>query len=112
MQTALERLKHLIGGETDRTDEELNVLISTALSHFLSSFRAYGYYHLLDKGIDFFNHVEVDHILLAALFMYSKSGGEGQISHNENGISRTWDTGLIPSDWYKTFTSTCGIVSR
>lgn len=33
--------------------------------------------------------------LQIAVELYSKMGAEGQISHNENGISRTWEAGDV-----------------
>jgi hypothetical protein len=31
-----------------------------------------------------------------AAYLYNKRGAEGEISHNENGISRTYESGSIP----------------
>ena len=31
-----------------------------------------------------------------AAYLYNKRGAEGEISHNENGISRTYENGSIP----------------
>ena len=31
-----------------------------------------------------------------AAYMINKRGGEGELSHNENGISRHWENGTIP----------------
>ena len=31
-----------------------------------------------------------------AVYLYNKIGAEGQITHSENGISRSWESGDIP----------------
>lgn len=37
--------------------------------------------------------------LRIAIDLYAKMGGEGQLSHTENGVSRTWAAANISPDW-------------
>ena len=45
-----------------------------------------------------------------AAYMLNKRGAEGQISHSENGISRTFETGDIPASLMKLIIPECGVV--
>ena len=47
----------------------------------------------------------------AALEIYSKSGAEGQTAHNENGISRTWDSSGISESLKREIVPKCGVIS-
>ena len=42
-------------------------------------------------------------LAMACVEIYGKVGGEGQTSHNENGISRTYDSSWISPRFYSAF---------
>ena len=44
-----------------------------------------------------------------AVAIISKIGAEGEISHSENGISRTYATGFIPKDMLQSVVPLCGV---
>lgn len=44
-----------------------------------------------------------------AAYMLNKRGAEGQTSHSENGISRSYENADIPSSMLKVVTPHCGI---
>ena len=46
----------------------------------------------------------------AALEIYSKTGAEGQITHSENGISRTYDAGGLSKALLAEIVPVCGVV--
>lgn len=45
-----------------------------------------------------------------AAYMINKRGAEGQLSHSENGISRTYENADIPESMLKTIVPYCGII--
>lgn len=45
-----------------------------------------------------------------AAYLLNKRGAEGQISHSENGISRTYENADVPSSMLKTVTPYCGVI--
>lgn len=45
-----------------------------------------------------------------AAYLLNKRGAEGQTSHTENGISRTYENGDIPSSMLKSVTPYVGVV--
>lgn len=45
-----------------------------------------------------------------AAYMLNRRGSEGQISHNENGISRTYESADVPPSMLRCVTPHCGIV--
>lgn len=77
-------LKALISPDTE-TDELLNVLLSTAESMVLNRMYPFGY----DDEAQVPKRYEQIQLQLA-VELYSKRGAEGQLSHSENGISRSW----------------------
>lgn len=44
----------------------------------------------------------------AAVALYSKLGAEDQISHNENGISRAWESGDLSASLMREIMPQCG----
>lgn len=50
-------------------------------------------------------------VLLMAIDLYYKIGAEGQMSHSENGISRTYSSGWVSKDLVSQIVPYCGVVS-
>lgn len=50
-----------------------------------------------------YEHVQIQ----IALQLYAKRGAEGQISHSENGISRTWDASVVSDSLLNLITPLC-----
>lgn len=46
----------------------------------------------------------------AAMEIYSKIGAEGQITHSENGISRTFDSGSLSKGLLAEIVPVCGVI--
>lgn len=46
-----------------------------------------------------------------AAYLLNKRGAEGQTGHTENGITRTYENGDVPSSMLKVVTPHCGIPS-
>ena len=84
----LDNLKALLGITDDSQDDLLNVYLAFAKEKMLN--RIYPYVSdvsSLEIPARYTNlQVEI------ALYMYNKRGGEGEVAHNENGISRTYES--------------------
>lgn len=46
-----------------------------------------------------------------AAYLLNKRGAEGQLSHSENGISRSYESGDVPDSMLRAVTPFCGVVS-
>lgn len=97
----------LVKAMTDETDEDV---ISAFLS--LAGDAIYNY-------TDPFQTSEKDDVLTkyggvqakAAAYYLNKRGADGQSSHSENGISRTYENGDLPDSLLREITPYCGVVS-
>lgn len=49
-------------------------------------------------------HIEI------AVYMLNKRGGEGEVSHSENGVSRTYEDGDIPPTLLRRITPMAGVL--
>lgn len=88
----LERLKIRLEIQSDKENVLLSEMLESARSLYLSLRYPFSDYPdmlpvLTRRGEDW--------IIRAATEMYSRVGADGQSSHNENGISRSWDTGTV-----------------
>lgn len=45
-----------------------------------------------------------------ACYLYNKRGAEGETSHNENGINRTYESASVPDSMLKRVVPFCGVV--
>ena len=77
-------LAALLAPDTD-TDVVLDTMIAMAEVEVLNRMYPFGY----EEGLDVPARYEMIQIQLAAE-LYTKRGAEGQMSHSENGISRSW----------------------
>lgn len=48
--------------------------------------------------------------LRVAVDLFSKMGAEGQLSHSENGITRSWEAGDVSPSLLRTIVPVCGSV--
>ena len=46
-----------------------------------------------------------------AAYMLNKRGAEGQTSHSENGVSRSYESADVPASMLKAITPYCGVIS-
>ena len=79
-----EALAALLAPDTD-TDEVLDAVLSSAAALILNKMYPFGYEDYTEVPTRY----ERLQVMLASE-LYSQRGAEGQISHSENGISRTW----------------------
>ena len=92
------------------TDEEDNSVISAFLSMAGEAICHYcDPYGTLDPE-DIIAKYGSAQSKLAAYFL-NKRGADGQTSHSENGISRSFESGDIPPSIMREITPVCGVVS-
>lgn len=56
---------------------------------------------------DKYAHVQID----AAVYLLNKRGAEGETTHGENGISRTYENADLPPSMLRDIVPLCGVVS-
>ncbi len=101
MLTQFERLKLLIPDE--KNDSLLKELLTQAEDAIKQRRRAVPE----SKLEDCFKTLQVR----IAVFLYDKMGAEGEIVHNENGTSRTYENAHIPESMLSTITPLGVVVS-
>ena len=104
--TMLQRLKLRLGISSDDTsqDDLLEDILTTSYIAVMS--RRYPY-------LDFNHWPDTDPCLeekelLVAMDLYNKMGAEGQLSHSENGISRSYQSSWISKDLLADIVPVCG----
>ena len=80
----LEKLKKLIAPDVE-TEDVLDAVLGAAETLILNKMHPFGY----QEGTAIPARYEYLQLQLA-VEIYNKRGAEGQISHSENGISRSW----------------------
>jgi hypothetical protein len=100
--TQLERLKIRITEKV--TDAELEDILESAKAVILSRRFPFGEYpaEIEDRYKDLQIRIAVE--------MFSKRGAEGEVSHSENGISRTYASAGVSEDLLKEITPKVGVV--
>lgn len=73
--------------------------------------------HILSKAFPFKDHSEMEvpskyHSIWieATVFLLNKRGAEGEVKHDENGISRTYGTDDLPKSLLNRITPFCDVV--
>lgn len=90
-----------ITGETD--DEVLSTYLSMAASVVLTHAFPYGGVEEVPTRYD---NVQIE----IAAYMLNKRGAEGETSHSENGVSRSYEDGDIPPTLLRRIVPTAGVV--
>lgn len=98
----LTALKAVVG-DSD-TDEVLSTYLKLAGSKILA--KAYPYDDTVTEVPVKYEYLQVE----IAAYMLNKRGAEGQTSHSENGISRTYENADIPASMLKAVTPHCGVI--
>ena len=96
----LKMLEHL----TDEVDKDvLSTYLSLAESIIIA--KAYPY----EKEAELPAKYDSIHVEIAA-YMINKRGAEGEVSHSENGVSRTYEDGDIPPSLLRRITPVAGVL--
>lgn len=104
MDVKLEQLKCLLGISGAEEDILLSTLLTLAAQKILD--RAYPY----DPEVTEVPQRYVGKQLEIAVYLYNKRGAEGQTSHNENGISRTYESADVPESLMRGITPFVGVI--
>lgn len=81
----------LVKSMTGETDEEV-VLAYLSLAGSKVCRKAYPFDPTVVEAPDQYAHIQVE----IAVYLLNKRGAEGQTSHSENGISRSYEDGDVP----------------
>ena len=95
-------LKAMVGGSD--SDEVLSTYLKLAGRKIIN--RAYPYDSSVTEVPAQYAHLQVE----IAAYMLNKRGAEGQTSHTENGVSRTYENGDVPASMLKAVIPHCGVV--
>lgn len=95
-------LKNMVG--TSDSDEILSIYLTFAGSKILA--KAYPYRNDITEVPLQYEHLQVE----IAAYMLNKRGAEGQTSHSENGISRSYENADIPESMLKSIIPFCGVL--
>lgn len=98
----LTALKAMVG--TSDSDEVLSTYLIFAGSKILA--KAYPYQNDVTEIPDQYSYLQVE----IAAYMLNKRGAEGQTSHTENGVSRSYENGDVPSSMLKSVVPYCGVI--
>lgn len=99
----LERLKKRIT-EKDVSDTELEDILESAKAVILSRRFPFGDYptEIEERYKDLQIRIAVE--------MFNKQGAEGEISHSENGVSRTYSSASVSEELLREITPKAGVV--
>lgn len=95
-------LKAMVG--TDDSDEVLSTYLLLAAKKVLA--RAYPYGNTVKEVPEEYEGVQLE----IATYLLNKRGAEGQMSHSENGITRSYENADVPSSMLKAITPHCGVI--
>ena len=98
----LETLRSLVDEENN--DSLLKVYLSIAKNKILNRLYPYD-----DTKTDVPNKYAMLQCEIAA-YLYNKRGAEGQTSHDENGIKRTYESADVPESMLKGITPHIGVI--
>ncbi len=95
-------LKAIVGNND--SDEVLSTYLTLAGGKILA--KAYPYNSEVSEVPTQYHYLQIE----IAAYMLNKRGAEGQTSHSENGISRTYENADVPSSMLKSVVPFCGVV--
>lgn len=99
----LKNLKLLLEISGVDEDDLLLTLLSLAGQKILD--RAFPYDSTITQVPDRYEYKQIE----IAVYLYNKRGAEGQISHNENSINRTYESADVPESLMKGITPYVGV---
>ena len=96
-----------VRGEISEADSDavLSAFLTDAEDAIMNRAYPYGY----DEGTAFPSKYDILSCKIA-IYLLNKRGADGQLSHSENSISRTYGGADIPSDMLQTVVPHCGAI--
>lgn len=104
MTDKLNQLKILLGKQGDNSEDDLLLMLLTLSGQKILE-RVYPYNDSIKEVPSRYATKQVE----IAVYLYNKRGAEGQISHSENGISRTYESADVPESLMKGLTPYVGV---
>ena len=98
----LTALKAMVG--TSDTDDVLSTYLTLAGRKIIA--KAYPFQNTVTEVPVQYEYLQIE----IAAYMLNKRGAEGQTSHSENGISRSYENADIPSSMLKVVTPHVGVI--
>lgn len=102
----LSTLRILLGIEDESQDVLLSVYLDMAANALLDRLYPFSADPLSEEVPARYAGLQVE----IAQFLYLKAGAEGQTSHSENGVSRTYESGGIPESLLGRITPFVGVL--
>lgn len=102
--TMLEQLGTLLGVSVDEEEALLSTLLLLAKQKILD--RAFPYDDTKVEVPDRYKPKQVE----IAAYLYNKRGAEGQLSHSENDISRTYESADVPESLMRGIVPNVGVL--
>lgn len=104
MEDLLDKLKIYLKINNNDEDNLLSLLLETAGNKLLERLYPYDSSKTVVPVRYQTKQIEI------ALFLYNKQGAEGQTSHSENGINRTYENADIPESLLQGITPFVGVM--
>lgn len=104
MMNKLDQLKILLGKQGDNSEDDLLLMLLTLSAQKILE-RVYPYDDSIKEVPSRYATKQVE----IAVYLYNKRGAEGQISHSENTISRTYESADVPESLMKGITPYVGV---
>lgn len=104
-----EKHRVLVGlaSDDDTLDNLLQLFLNQAEKKVLKTRHPYGATEIQKtKALDDYS----DNVENIYVYLYNKQGAEGQTSHNENGINRTYESAGIPSSFVEDIVPLVGVI--
>ena len=102
----LTMLRILVGqpDEGEWSDDVLNAYLNIAGRKIIN--RAYPYDDTITEVPRRYGYIQCE----IAAYLLNKRGSEGQLSHNENGIARTYESADVPESMLSEVVPYCGVM--
>ena len=104
MMDKLNQLKILLDKQGDNSEDDLLLMLLTLSAQKILE-RVYPYDDSIKEVPSRYATKQVE----IAVYLYNKRGAEGQISHSENTISRTYESADVPESLMKGITPYVGV---
>ncbi|MDR2044903.1 MAG: phage head-tail connector protein [Clostridium sp.] len=98
----LTALRAMVGGPD--TDEVLSTYLTLAGGKIIA--KAFPYRTDVTEVPERYDYLHLE----VAAYMLNKRGAEQQVSHSENGIARSWESGDVPSSLINQVTPVVGVL--
>jgi hypothetical protein len=109
MTTQLERLKIHLEITDSSEDALLRDILTSAKNAILARRYPYTEYPMDETGETILEKRYEDLQIRIAVYLYNKRGAEGQTSHSENGINRTYESADVPESLMRGITPYVGV---